>query len=43
MNTAKKETYVQPELVKHELLRDITATRSGNGHCNGYKKKGCDD
>ena len=29
MNTEKKESYVQPELVKHELLRDITAWRSG--------------
>jgi len=25
----KKEVYVQPALVKHELLRDITAGRSG--------------
>lgn len=25
----KKESYVQPELVKHELLRDITAQKSG--------------
>ena len=24
-----KEVYVQPELVKHELLRDITARLSG--------------
>jgi hypothetical protein len=29
MNTEKKESYVQPALVKHELLRDITATSSG--------------
>ncbi len=29
MNTEKKEAYVSPEVVKHELLRDITATRSG--------------
>jgi hypothetical protein len=28
MNTAKKESYVQPALVKHELLRDITAGQS---------------
>lgn len=28
MNTQKKESYVQPEFVKHELLRDITATKS---------------
>lgn len=34
----KKESYVQPALVKHELLRDITATRSGygNGHGHGW-------
>ena len=25
----KKEVYVQPALVKHELLRDITSGRSG--------------
>ena len=30
MNTEKKESYVQPALVKHELLRDITATTSGH-------------
>lgn len=29
MNTEKKEAYVQPEVVKHELLRDITAGQSG--------------
>ena len=29
MHTEKKESYVQPALVKHELLRDITAQRSG--------------
>ena len=27
----KKESYVQPGIVKHELLRDITAKASG-GH-----------
>ncbi len=51
MNTAKKESYVQPALVKHELLRDITAQRSGNGNCgfgNGGNdgvpgKSGCQD
>ena len=32
MNTEKKESYVQPVLVKHELLRDITANRSGYQH-----------
>ena len=26
-----KETYVQPAVAKHELLRDITAKRSGHG------------
>ncbi len=38
MNTEGKELYVQPALVKHELLRDITATRSGHGggHGGGY-------
>ena len=34
----KKEQYVQPVVVKHELLRDITATRSGYNYC----KKQCD-
>jgi hypothetical protein len=32
MNIGKKELYVQPALVVHELLRDITSNRSGNGH-----------
>jgi len=37
MNTERKAMYVQPALVKHELLRDITATRSGHGgHGGGY-------
>lgn len=31
----KKESYVQPAFMKHELLRDITAGRSGHGN-NGY-------
>jgi hypothetical protein len=35
MNIEKKESYVQPALVKHELLRDITATSSGNGWGHG--------
>ncbi|MBL8037298.1 MAG: hypothetical protein JSS38_16590 [Nitrospira sp.] len=26
-----KEMYVQPAVTKHELLRDITAKRSGSG------------
>ncbi|MBL8074544.1 MAG: hypothetical protein JNL29_09245 [Nitrospira sp.] len=30
-----KEMYVQPAVAKHELLRDITAKRSGHGN-NGY-------
>ena len=34
MNSEKKESYVQPELVKHELLRDITATKSGGDNHN---------
>lgn len=33
MHTEKKETYVSPEVVKHELLRDITQTRSGINGC----------
>jgi hypothetical protein len=35
MNTEGKELYVQPALVKHELLRDITAHRSGHGGYGG--------
>lgn len=35
MNAEKREAYVPPEVVKHELLRDITATKSGgNNHTN---------
>lgn len=34
----KKESYVQPALAKHELLRDITAKRSGYGGGNGKGK-----
>jgi hypothetical protein len=30
----KKEVYVQPVLVTHELLRDITAKASGGNHVN---------
>lgn len=37
MNTAKKESYVQPALEKHELLRDITAGVSGP-NANGWDK-----
>jgi hypothetical protein len=40
MNTEKKEAYVQPELVKHELLRDITAKSSGHHH---YHRRDRDD
>ena len=29
---SKKEAYEEPVLVKHELLRDITAKGSGGGH-----------
>ena len=37
MNSEKKESYVQPMLVKHDLLRDITAANSGNG--GGFSPK----
>jgi hypothetical protein len=38
----KKEQYVQPMLVKHELLRDITAGTSGNGEvCDRFNGR-CD-
>ncbi len=36
-----KEMYVQPAVAKHELLRDITARRSGHGN-NGYGNGGYD-
>jgi hypothetical protein len=44
MNRERKEVYVQPALEKHELLRDITATRSGYvGHANnGFGNGGHD-
>jgi hypothetical protein len=32
MHTEKKEAYVSPMVVKHELLRDITTNRSGYVH-----------
>ena len=35
MHGEKKESYVQPTLVKHDLLRDITATRSGVNNPGG--------
>jgi hypothetical protein len=41
MNTVKKESYVQPVLVKHALLRDITAKASGKGNC-GFGNGGSD-
>ena len=40
MNTEKKEAYVPPEVVKHELLRDITATKSGYNHTNHTNRHG---
>ena len=36
MNTEKKEPYIQPVLVTHELLRDITAKASGGHANNGF-------
>jgi hypothetical protein len=33
----KKEQYVQPMVVKHELLRDITAGTSGQEICRVCK------
>jgi hypothetical protein len=36
MSIEKKEAYVSPEVVKHELLRDITATKSGYCNTPGY-------
>jgi hypothetical protein len=41
----KKEVYVQPVLVTHELLRDITAGSSGkpcNGNGNSFGNGRCD-
>ncbi len=38
MNRERKESYVQPALVKHELLRDITATRSGHKHSYKFSR-----
>ena len=42
MQTGKKESYVQPVLVKHELLRDITAMGSGN-HITHERRRRRDD
>jgi|GEM_PF-1585005 len=39
----KKESYVQPVMVKHELLRDITAGSSGAGNCNNGFGNGGND
>lgn len=36
MKSEKKESYVQPSLAKHELLRDITAGSSG--YCEDYRE-----
>ena len=36
-----KEMYVQPAVAKHELLRDITAKRSGHAN-NGWGNGGYD-
>ncbi|MDK2743513.1 MAG: hypothetical protein NDI90_11405 [Nitrospira sp. BO4] len=41
MKAEQKETYATPVLAKHELLRDITATRSGKGNC-GFGNGGYD-
>lgn len=38
MNTERKALYVQPALVQHELLRDITA--GGSGHVNRHANNG---
>jgi hypothetical protein len=38
MHTEKEEAYVRPALVKHELLRDITATTSGYVHTTQLDK-----
>jgi hypothetical protein len=38
MNTKKKESYVQPELVTHGLLRDITAGHTGQSN-NGENER----
>ncbi len=41
MNTEKKESYVQPALVKHKLLRDITANSSAYGSARGGSSNHC--
>ena len=39
----RKEGDLKPEMVKHELLRDITAGNSGSGHGNcGFGNGGND-
>ena len=38
----KKEAYVPPVLVTHELLRDITAKASGGQGNNGFGNGGND-
>lgn len=37
---SKKEAYEEPVLVKHELLRDITAKGSGGGHHHKHEHHG---
>lgn len=34
----KKEEYLKPEMVKHELLRDITAGQSGR-NCDEKERR----
>jgi len=41
MNTERKAVYVQPALVKHGLLLNITASRSGSAN-NGFGNGGYD-
>jgi hypothetical protein len=43
MNREKKEAYVQPMLVTHELLLDITARASGLRHANNGFGNGGND
>ena len=39
---SQKDVYVQPTLVTHELLRDITARASGGHANNGFGNGGND-
>jgi hypothetical protein len=36
MHTEKKEAYVPPALVTHEMLREITAIASGQTNINNH-------